>query len=62
MSRLSRDKGGRVKPEIVAPQAERGIKAERVPLSGASRYTSSNTKQRICIVPKVNSLHENFLS
>jgi Holliday junction resolvase len=38
MSRASRDKGPRIEREIVALQAELGIKAERVPLSGAARY------------------------
>jgi hypothetical protein len=38
MARPSRDKGLRVEREIVALHAELGIKAERVPLSGAQRY------------------------
>jgi len=38
MSRLSRDKGARVERQILAAHAELGIKGERVPLSGASRY------------------------
>jgi Holliday junction resolvase len=38
MSRASRDKGARVEREIVALHADLGVKAERVPLSGASRY------------------------
>jgi Holliday junction resolvase len=36
--RSSRDKGARREREIVAQHVEMGIKAERVPLSGASRY------------------------
>ena len=38
MSRASRDKGIRIERQIVALHAALGIKAERVPLSGASRY------------------------
>jgi Holliday junction resolvase len=38
MSRWSRDKGARIEREVVAAHAELGIKAERVPLSGAARY------------------------
>jgi Holliday junction resolvase len=38
MSRASRDKGNRIEHQIVALHAELGIKAERVPLSGAARY------------------------
>jgi hypothetical protein len=38
MSRASRDKGARIEREIVALHAGLGVKAERVPLSGATRY------------------------
>ena len=38
MSKLSRDKGARAERELVALHTEIGVKAERVPLSGASRY------------------------
>ncbi len=38
MSRASRDKGRRIEREIVARHAALGVKAERVPLSGAARY------------------------
>jgi hypothetical protein len=38
MGRLSRDKGARVERQIVALHGEIGVKAERVPLSGAVRY------------------------
>jgi len=38
MSRASRDKGNRIERQIVALHAALGIKAERVPLSGAARY------------------------
>jgi len=38
MSRTEREKGLRVERELVALHAELGIKAERVPLSGAMRY------------------------
>ena len=38
MSKLSRDKGARIEREIVAAHEALGIKSERVPLSGASRY------------------------
>jgi Holliday junction resolvase len=37
MSKMSRDKGARIEREIVAAHGALGIKAERVPLSGASR-------------------------
>ena len=38
MSRLSRDKGARIEREIVTRHTKLGVKAERVPLSGAMRY------------------------
>jgi Holliday junction resolvase len=38
MGKPSRDKGARIEREIVALHAELGVKAERVPLSGAQRY------------------------
>ena len=38
MSKLSRDKGLRAERAIVAAHADLGVAAERVPLSGASRY------------------------
>lgn len=38
LSRSQRDKGQRVEREIVAAHEEMGVHAERVPLSGASRY------------------------
>lgn len=38
MSRASRDKGARIERELVALHRDLGIHAERVPLSGASRY------------------------
>ena len=38
MSRRSRDKGLRCERQIVALHVELGLHAERVPLSGASRY------------------------
>lgn len=38
MSRMQRDKGARVEREIVAAHVDAGVKAERVPLSGAQRY------------------------
>jgi Holliday junction resolvase len=38
VSRASRDKGARIEREIVARHAKLGVKAERVPLSGAARY------------------------
>jgi hypothetical protein len=37
VSKLSRDKGARIEREIVVAHVGLGIKAERVPLSGASR-------------------------
>jgi hypothetical protein len=41
--RASRDKGMRRECEIVAAHAELGIKSERVPLSGASRYRGNGS-------------------
>jgi len=38
MGRTSQRKGGRVEREIVALHKDIGVYAERVPLSGASRY------------------------
>jgi Holliday junction resolvase len=38
MGRLSRQKGARVEREIVGLHVALGVKAERVPLSGAARY------------------------
>jgi len=38
MGRTSQRKGGRVEREIVALHKDMGVYAERVPLSGASRY------------------------
>jgi Holliday junction resolvase len=38
MSKLSRDKGLRAERQIVKAHADLGMKAERVPLSGAARY------------------------
>jgi Holliday junction resolvase len=38
VSRMSRDKGARIERQIVELHRSLGIKAERVPLSGASRY------------------------
>jgi hypothetical protein len=38
MGRTSQRKGGRVEWEIVALHRDIGVHAERVPLSGASRY------------------------
>jgi hypothetical protein len=43
MSKLSRDKGLRAEREIVAAHVGLGIKAERVPLSGASRYQGNGS-------------------
>jgi hypothetical protein len=43
MSKLSRDKGTRIEREIVAAHEALGIKAERVPLSGASRYQGNGS-------------------
>jgi hypothetical protein len=37
MSKMSRDKGARIEREIVAAHGALGIKAEMVPLNGASR-------------------------
>lgn len=39
--RASRDKGNRIEREIVARHLELSIKAERYPLSGASRFRGS---------------------
>ena len=38
MGKLSRDKGARTERELVALLTKLGIRAERVPLSGAARY------------------------
>jgi Holliday junction resolvase len=38
MGKLSRDKGARAEREIVALHTEIGVKAEKVPLSGATKY------------------------
>jgi Holliday junction resolvase len=38
VSRASPEKGARIEREIVARHAEIGVKAERVPLSGAAHY------------------------
>lgn len=38
LGKLSRDKGARAEREIVALHAEIGILAEKVPLSGATKY------------------------
>ena len=43
MSKLSRDKGARIEREIVAAHEALGIKSERVPLSGASRYQGNGS-------------------
>ena len=42
MSRLSRDKGARTEREIVGLHIALGVKAERVPLSGAARYQGNS--------------------
>ena len=39
--RRHRDKGNRIEREIIARHKELGIKAERYPLSGASRFRGS---------------------
>jgi hypothetical protein len=38
MSKMSRDKGARIEREIVNLHTVLGVRAERVPLSGASHY------------------------
>jgi hypothetical protein len=38
MGKMSRDKGARIEREIVNLHTTLGIKAERVPLSGSTRY------------------------
>lgn len=43
MSRASRDKGKRAENEIVKLHRAAGIKAERVPLSGASHYQGNGS-------------------
>lgn len=42
MGKLSRDKGARVEREIVKLHKTIGIKAERVPLSGAAAYRDNS--------------------
>jgi hypothetical protein len=48
MGKASRDKGARAEREIVASHAELGVKAERVPLSGAARYYQAATMMHLC--------------
>jgi Holliday junction resolvase len=43
MGKASRDKGARAERELVALHAEIGVKAERVPLSGAARYQGNGS-------------------
>jgi Holliday junction resolvase len=43
MSRLSRDKGARIEREIVTAHKALGVAAERVPLSGATRYQGNGS-------------------
>jgi Holliday junction resolvase len=43
MSRLSRDKGARSEREIVTAHKALGIRAEKVPLSGATRYMGNGS-------------------
>jgi hypothetical protein len=43
MSKMARDKGARIEREIVAAHGALGVKAERVPLSGASRYQGNGS-------------------
>jgi Holliday junction resolvase len=40
MSKYERDKGNRIEREIINLHKENGIHAERIPLSGATRYQS----------------------
>jgi Holliday junction resolvase len=42
MSRMQRDKGARIEREIVEAHRQLGLRAERVPLSGASRYQGNS--------------------
>jgi Holliday junction resolvase len=50
MGRPSRDKGARAEREIVALHAGLGVKAERVPLSGASRYRGNGADVDIYVL------------
>ena len=43
MSKASRDKGARAERELVSLHGVIGVKAERVPLSGASRYQGNGS-------------------
>lgn len=38
MGKMQRDKGARIEREVVNRHRDRGLKAERVPLSGAAHY------------------------
>src|SRR6516165_1585700 len=43
MGRMQRSKGARIEREIVELHRSLGLRAERVPLSGASRYQGNGT-------------------
>jgi Holliday junction resolvase len=43
MSKMSRDKGARREREIVQAHRDIGVRAERVPLSGATRYQGNGS-------------------
>jgi Holliday junction resolvase len=43
VSKMSRDKGARIEREIVTPHKALGIRAEKVPLSGATRYQGNGS-------------------
>jgi Holliday junction resolvase len=43
MGKMSRDKGARCEREIVALHKEIGVYAEKVPLSGGTRYQGNST-------------------
>jgi hypothetical protein len=46
MAKLSRNKGARIEHRLVALHAEIGVKAERVSLSGMSRYIGNGSDNR----------------
>jgi hypothetical protein len=46
MAKLSRNKGAKIEYTLVALHAEIGVKAERVSLSGVSRYRGNGSEGR----------------
>ena len=57
MSNLSRRKGMRVEREIVSLHKKIGVKAERVPLSGAARYQGNGQDVDVYIANDTTPLY-----